>query len=154
MVCAPTMRPPPPMPWMARKMISSVMVWDSPAVAELAPQRRGHRRSQQVGGDHPGQPGQAVQITGDGRQRRRDDGLVEGSEEHPEEQPGHDDENLAPAQLWRSCRFGKVCGLAHDCQFPLGTDSTDSTDSTGGQSLATWSSQSRSASVACVSFLL
>ncbi len=31
MVWAPTMSPPPPMPWMARKMISSVIVWDSPA---------------------------------------------------------------------------------------------------------------------------
>ncbi len=30
-VCAPTISPPPPMPWMARKMISSVMVWETPA---------------------------------------------------------------------------------------------------------------------------
>ena len=31
MVWAPTMSPPPPMPCSARKMISSVIVWDSPA---------------------------------------------------------------------------------------------------------------------------
>jgi hypothetical protein len=30
-VCAPTSSPPPPMPWMARKMISSVIVSESPA---------------------------------------------------------------------------------------------------------------------------
>ncbi len=30
-VCAPTISPPPPMPWMARNMISSVIVLESPA---------------------------------------------------------------------------------------------------------------------------
>ena len=67
-------------------------------VAELAPQRRGGRRSQQVGRDHPRQMRQPVQIAGDGRQRRRDDRLVEPGQQHPQQQPADDDHDSAVCQ--------------------------------------------------------
>ena len=34
MVCAPTIRPPPPSPWMARDAISSIIEWARPDSAE------------------------------------------------------------------------------------------------------------------------
>ena len=38
-------------------------------VAELAPDRRGHRRGQDVGGDHPGQVVEAAELADDRGQR-------------------------------------------------------------------------------------
>ena len=69
---------------------------DLPAVeiAELAVQRRGGRRGQQVGGYDPGQFVQAAEVPGDGRQRRRHDRLVERSHHEPEHQPEVDDLDL------------------------------------------------------------
>ena len=55
-------------------------------VAELAPQRRRHRGGEQVGRDDPGQVRQPVKIACDGRQRRRDDRLVERGQQHSEQQ--------------------------------------------------------------------
>jgi len=41
---------------------------------------------------------EAMQITRDGRQRGRDDGLIERCEQHAEQQPGNDHEDLASRQ--------------------------------------------------------
>ena len=68
-------------------------------VAELAPQRCRHGRSQQVRGHHPGQMGCAVEVAHDGRQGRRDDGLVERGQEHAQQQRADDDEHPAPRQV-------------------------------------------------------
>ena len=46
-------------------------------VGDLAVQRGGRRRRQQVGGHNPGQVLEPAQITNDRRQRRGHDGLVE-----------------------------------------------------------------------------
>ena len=131
MVCAPTIRPPPPSPCTARNTISSRMRLRQagqrgadqedhdrgleehlPAVhvAELAPQRRGHRGGQQVRGDHPGQVRQPVQVTGDGRQRGRDDGLVEGGQQHAQQQRA-DDHQHAPLGHGRRLRASGRGGL-------------------------------------------
>ncbi len=55
-------------------------------VAELAVDRRGDRRGDQVGRRHPGLDREAVQVVGDGADRRTDDGLVERREEHAQQQ--------------------------------------------------------------------
>src|SRR5262249_52352219 len=68
-------------------------------VTELAPQRRGYGGGQQVGGDHPRQVGQPVQVTGDRGQRGRHDRLVERRQQHPQQQRADDDEGPALAQL-------------------------------------------------------
>ena len=62
-------------------------------VAQLAPQRRRHRRGQQVGGDHPGDVGPALQVAHDRRQRGRHDGLVQRGQQHPEHQRTDDQED-------------------------------------------------------------
>jgi hypothetical protein len=62
-------------------------------VAELAPQRRGHRRGQQVGGDDPGDVGGAAEVADDGGQRRRHHRLVEGGEQHAQHEGADDDEH-------------------------------------------------------------
>ena len=79
-------------------------------VAQLPPQRRGHRRRQQVGGHHPGQVRPPVQVPHDGGQRGRDDGLVEGGEEHAQQQGTEDQPQPALGDL---LGHGRCCGDAH-----------------------------------------
>ena len=50
-------------------------------VGQLAVQRAADRRGQQVGGEGPGVEAVAAEVRDDPRQRRADDGLVEGREE-------------------------------------------------------------------------
>ncbi len=67
-------------------------------VAELAPERGRGRGGQQIGGHHPRQVVEPAQLADDRRERRGDDGLVEGREQHAEEQ-GSDRHEDAPAGL-------------------------------------------------------
>ena len=62
-------------------------------VAELAPQRGRDRRGENVGGHHPGQVVQAMQVTRDRRQGRGDDRLIERGQEHAEHQRPEDDQD-------------------------------------------------------------
>ncbi|MNE14639.1 hypothetical protein D3C80_1075270 [compost metagenome] len=55
-------------------------------VTELAIQRYHYRGGQQVSGDHPRQPAQPTEVADDGWQCGRDDGLVEGGQEHHQHQ--------------------------------------------------------------------
>ena len=55
-------------------------------VAELAVDRRRDRRGEQVRGDDPGEVVEPAEVADDGRQRNRDDRLVERGEEHAEHQ--------------------------------------------------------------------
>ncbi len=74
-------------------------------VAQLAPQRRGHGGRQQVGGHHPRQVGQPVQVAGDRGQRGRHDRLVQRGQQHPEQQRADDDQCPPLAQLAVLVRF-------------------------------------------------
>ncbi len=76
-------------------------------VAELAPQGRRDRRGEQVRRHHPREVVEAVQVAGDGRQRRRHDGLVERREEHPHHEGAEDDEDAGGARPGEaSCSTG------------------------------------------------
>ena len=76
---------------------------DLPAVlvAELAPQRRGYGRGEQVSGDDPSDVRAALEVADDGRQRGRDDGLIERRQQHPEHERTDDQEHPAVAQAWQ-----------------------------------------------------
>ena len=78
-------------------------------VAELAVDRRGDGRGDQVRRGHPGLDGEAVEVVGDGADRRADDGLVEGGQEHPEQQPGQDREDLGVGVLTGLFRRERRC---------------------------------------------
>ena len=69
---------------------------DPPAmdVAELAVERRHRGRGQEIDGDDPGQMLEVAELAPDGRQRRGDDGLVEGREEHGEKDADEDRADL------------------------------------------------------------
>ncbi len=130
-VCAPTISPPPPSPCTARKAMSSVMVWLKPRqrrpdhedddggleeglapvlVAQLPPQWRRDGRRQQVGRDHPGQVRPPVQVAHDGGQRRRDDGLVQGRQQHAQQQRAEDEPQPT---LGDRLGHGRCCDGAH-----------------------------------------
>ena len=66
-------------------------------VTELAPQRGRDRRGENVGGHHPGQVVQAMQVARDRRQCRGDDRLVERRQKHAEHQRPEDHQD--PAML-------------------------------------------------------
>ena len=66
-------------------------------VTKLAPQRGRDRRGEKVGGHHPGQVVQAMQVARDRRQRRRDDRLIERRQQHAEHQRPEDHQD--PAML-------------------------------------------------------
>ena len=59
-------------------------------ITELAVERAGDRGREEVGGDHPGQVGDAAQVADDRRERRRDDRLVERREQQHEHQRAED----------------------------------------------------------------
>jgi hypothetical protein len=60
-------------------------------VVQFLPQGRRDRGDQKKGSHSPGQVGGAGQVRDDRRQRGRDDGLVEGGQEHPQHQRSDDD---------------------------------------------------------------
>ncbi len=66
-------------------------------VPELAPQRSGGRGGEQVSGHHPGQVRKPVQVTGDGRQRGGDDGLVQRGQHHSQQEAADDHQHPALA---------------------------------------------------------
>ena len=68
-------------------------------VADLAPDRRGGGGGEQVSGDHPGQVVEATEVADDGGQSGRNDGLIEGAQQHREQEPAKCEQNLAPAEL-------------------------------------------------------
>ena len=103
--------PPPPMPCSARAAISAGMLGASaqatepdeedddrhqhhppPAVdvGELAEQRRHRGGGQEIGGHHPATVLDVGERAPDGRQRRRDDGLLQRREEHRQQDADHD----------------------------------------------------------------
>ena len=117
MIWASGMTPPPPAPCRARpstrvSMLGATAASAEPAtnrpmasehhaaaavdVGQLAVERRRHRRGEQIGGDHPGQVGEIVEVAPDGRQRRRHDGLVERAQEHRQQDAA---EHLAHLRL-------------------------------------------------------
>ena len=76
-------------------------------VAELAVERAGDRRGQQVRGDDPREVGDPAEVADDRRQRRRDDRLVERGEQQHEHQR---QEDQAQARL-RLDRCSVICGI-------------------------------------------
>ena len=72
-------------------------------VAERAEHRRHRGRGQQIGRDDPGQVGDILELPADGRQRGRDDGLVERGQEHRQHQAHQDGADFA----WRQRRRGR-----------------------------------------------
>ena len=85
---------------------------DLPAVlvAQLAPQRGGHRGGEQVGGDDPGDVGAALEVTDDRRQRRGHDRLVERGEQHAEHERADDEQDAAAAEPGQGAVAGDVRG--------------------------------------------
>jgi hypothetical protein len=67
-------------------------------VADLAPERRGGGGGEQVGGDHPGQVVEAAQVADDRGQGGGDDRLIEGAQQHREQEPAKGEQNLASAE--------------------------------------------------------
>ena len=59
-------------------------------IAELAVERPGNRRGQQVRRDDPGQMVEPAELADDGRQRRRDDRLVERGQQQDEQERAED----------------------------------------------------------------
>ena len=75
---------------------------DQPApveVGDLAPQRRGRGRGEQVGGDDPRQLVQPAELADDAGQGGADDALVEGEQQHAGHHPGQDDQDLAVGEV-------------------------------------------------------
>ena len=66
-------------------------------IAELAVERAGDRGAEQIRGDDPREVGDAAEVADDGRQRGRDDRLVERGEQQHEHQR---EEDQAEARLW------------------------------------------------------
>ncbi len=67
-------------------------------VAQRAEHRRDRGRCQQIGGDDPGQTGDVMELAADGRQRGRDNGLVERGQEHRHHQAHQDGAGLGRRQ--------------------------------------------------------
>jgi hypothetical protein len=68
-------------------------------VAELAVERRGDRRGQHVGRDHPGQVGHPAQAADDPGQRGAHDELVEHRQQDRHQQSRQHDHDLAPVRV-------------------------------------------------------
>ncbi len=86
---------------------------DQPAamdVAELAVER-GHRgRGQKVGGHHPGQVRGIAELATDGRQRGRDDRLVERRQQHRQQDADHDRAHRRMVERRRLAQLGRLNG--------------------------------------------
>jgi hypothetical protein len=77
-------------------------------VGELAVERRYRRAGQQIRGDHPRQLLEVAEMPPDGRQRGRDDGLVQRAQEHRQ----HDaDDNRANFRMGERRRLALLCSL-------------------------------------------
>ncbi|GGX72339.1 hypothetical protein GCM10010358_28430 [Streptomyces minutiscleroticus] len=72
-------------------------------VAELAVDGQADRRGEQVGGDRPGHPVQAVQLADDPRQRGGDDHLLQGGEQQREHEPAEDQAHPAGPESGDRC---------------------------------------------------
>ena len=68
-------------------------------VSEFPGQHGGHGLGQQVGGDHPAHVPGAAEVADDGRQRGRDDRLVQRGQQHAEQDRREDDVDLRARQL-------------------------------------------------------
>ncbi|GAB2888487.1 hypothetical protein GCM10027074_65990 [Streptomyces deserti] len=68
-------------------------------VAELAVDRQSDGGGEQVGGDRPGHPVQAVQLADDLRERGGDDHLLQGGEQQRRQQPEEDQPHTARARF-------------------------------------------------------
>ena len=107
-----TMIAPPPMPCSARDATSIVIEplrphstdparknttddledgFAAEQVTELADDRGGDRRCQQIARDHPGLVARAAEVGDDGRQRGGHDGLVERGKQHAEQHRNEDE---------------------------------------------------------------
>ena len=75
-------------------------------VGDLAVQRGRRRRGEQVGRHDPGELVEPAEVADDGRQRGRDDGLVESREQHAEHQAAEHHQDLAVRHVGRAggCR--------------------------------------------------
>ncbi len=82
-------------------------------VAELAVERRHRGRAQQVGGDHPRQVVEVAQLAADGRQCRRDDGLVERAQEHRQHDADQDAADRGMIERRRGRRGGAHARLRY-----------------------------------------
>ena len=79
---------------------------DTPAidVAQRPEHRRHGHRCQEIRGDDPGQAGDLVELTPDGRKRGGDDGLVERRQEHGEQEVHQDGAHFGLRQAGSSAR--------------------------------------------------
>ncbi len=75
-------------------------------VAELADDRRHHRRRQQIAGHHPGLVARAAEVGHHRGQRRRHDRLVQGGQQHAEQDRGEDQVALGRRDLGVSAAAG------------------------------------------------
>ena len=66
-------------------------------ISELAVEGNDDRRCQEIGRHDPGEVGQAADLADDGRQRGRDDRLIEGGEQEDEHERGEDRHTLPRA---------------------------------------------------------
>ncbi len=132
MMRASAMRPPAPSPWMARKAASSYIDVAVPhrsepshertereyvqrlaaeQVRELAVQRRGDGRGDEVRRRDPRLQGEAVEVVADGADGRVDDHLVQGGQEHADHEAADDEVDLSAVQQ------GCGGGFGHDDSF-------------------------------------
>ncbi len=88
-------------------------------VAELAVERRRRSRSQQIGRDDPGQMLEPAEVSDDGRQRGRDDRLVERRQEHPEHQRAEHGRQRAARGRFRARSGAILRGRAHALLLPV-----------------------------------
>ena len=86
---------------------------DAPAVgiAELAVERRHGGGGQEIDRHDPGQVLEVAELAADGRQRRRDDGLVERRQEHGEHDAEDDRADLGMAQGGRRLLCSRLVGV-------------------------------------------
>ena len=90
-------------------------------VAELAPQRRRDSGGQQICGHHPGQMGCPMEVSDDGGQRGRNDGLIESGEEQSEEERADDEQHPPSGQVESRCdRRGAHFRSSRPTHRPLG----------------------------------
>ena len=82
-------------------------------VAERAEHRRDRCRGQQIGGDDPGQAGDVLELPADGRQRGRDNGLVERGQEHRHHQAHQDGAGLGLRQRRARRKQGRIVDREH-----------------------------------------
>ena len=71
-------------------------------IADLAVERAGDRRGEQVGGDDPGELGDPAQVADDRRQRRRDDRLIQRCQQQHEQERAEDQAHPLPFRAGRS----------------------------------------------------